>query len=397
MSIKIITNNWHIKLLALLVAISMWVYAASSETSVAKFPSTIPIKQINLSPGLIAVYDQKEVKIEIAAEPGTWKQLSTESFTAYIDLTGLSVGTHDIPLNVTTLVSGLQIVSKDPSSVVVTIEPSLEKEIPVVVRLSGNAAENMVAGDVIFNPSTVKVSGPKSIIEGISQATAEIILSGEAETFSKSVKIVALDSQGKPIEYANFLPQTVSAEVRIVKAGNVKNVGIKVVTTGNPEVGYYISSVSTNPSLIAIVGTPEVVRALSSVSTQPIDIGNASSTINTSAKLSFPVGVQSVDNISSVNVIINFSQQAITKPLTIPVKTKNLPTNLKISPQTVDIVISGALDLIRGISSDNISLYLDLSSASAGSTISIQNGDFVLPAGVTLVSFQPTSVTIVLQ
>ena len=152
---------------------------------------------------------------------------------------------------------------------------------------------------------------------------------------------------------------------------------------------------------MTIIGTPETVRVLTSISTQAIDIEGAAKTISLSARLSLPIGVQVDGNISQVNVVINFSPQSISKPLTIPLRTKNLPANLQISSisaQTVDIVVSGGPDLIQNLSADNISLYLDLSSAVSGSnTIDIAGANFALPAGVTLVSFQPTSVTVVLK
>ena len=401
MSLKIITNNWQIKLVTLIVAVSMWVFAASSATNVAKFPSAIPIKTINLSPGMVALYDQKEAKIEIAAEPSVWKKLSVESFTAFIDLTGLSTGTHDVPVNIATNVSDVQIISKNPSSLVVTIEPSMEKEVPVVAKVSGNAAENMIAGDINFNPATVKISGPKSIVDGVSQATAEIILAGEAENFSKTVKPLALDNKNQAIETINFVPQSVVAEIKIVKAGNVKNLGIKVATSGAPAAGYWVSGISTNPATVSIVGAPEVVRGMTSISTQPIDLNGVSKTFSTQAKLDIPVGVKIDGNTSSVTVAVTISASVVGKQLSLPIKTKNLKTGLSISsitPQTVEVIISGAAEAVSGASADNISIYLDLSPANPGSNnLSITNGSFILPAGVSVNSFQPESVAVVLQ
>ena len=398
MSLKILTNNWQVKLLAFLVATAMWVYAASSATNIAKFPAPIPIRTINLTPGLVALYDQKEVKIEVAADPTVWKKLSADSFTAYIDLSGYAPGSYNLPVNVATQVSDLQIISKNPSSLVVTIEQSEEKDVSVVAKISGNPAENMIAGEVTFDPATVKISGPKSIIEGISQMQAEIVLSGESTDFSKSMKPLALDSQGKIIEIINVLPPSVVANVKIVKAGNIKSVGIKVVTSGAPANGFYVSSISATPAVVSIIGTPETIRSLTSISTVAIDISGASKTIATQAKLNLPLGVRADGDISTVSTTINFAEVTVSKPLTIPLKTKNLPANMKIlsnSPQTVDIVASGPASVISDLNSESIFLFLDLKNAISGAnSITISADDFVLPSGVTIVSFQPQSITV---
>ena len=401
MNLQFFTHNWHIKLAVFLISIGMWIYAASTVTTVAKFPSGIPIKIINLTPGMVAIYDQKEVGVQIAAEPAVWQNLTTESFTAFIDLNGRSVGTYSIPLNVTTTVSGVQIISKNPSVLVVSIEPSLEKEVPVTAKISGNAAENMTAGDVTFDPATVKISGPKSIIDGINQVMASLVLSGEAGDFSKAAKVEALGSDGAPVNFVNYLPAQVTANVKIVKAGNVKNLGIKVLTSGTPASGLYVSSVSTNPSILNAIGSADALRQLTAISTQPISIDGISKNLTTRVSLDIPSGIKIDGNISSVSVTINLSSAPLSRTITIPIKTKNLPAGLKISsisPQTVDVVVTGPSDLINGLSTDTISLVLDLSSANSGSnSINIANADFALPAGISISNFQPQSATIVLS
>lgn len=401
MNLKFITHNWHIKVIALLIAIGTWIYAASAVTTVAKFPSGIPIKVINLNPGMVAIYDQKEADIQIAAEPAVWQNLTTESFTAFIDLGGRSPGTYTVPLNVTTTVSDLQIISKTPSSLVVSIEPGVEKGVPVVAKISGNAAENMTAGDITFNPEKVKISGPNSVVSGISQVVAPIVLSGESENFSKSVKILAEDNEGHAVNFVSYLPQQVSADVKIVKAGNVKNLGVKVVTSGVPASGFYVSSVSTNPAILGVIGSADILRALSSISTQSVDISNLNKNLSIKVFIDIPSGVKIDGNISSVTVTINLSSTPITRTLTIPVKTQNLPSGLKIvsiSPQTIDTVVAGPSDVINGLSSDNISLEIDLLSANSGSNIvNITNNNFSLPAGVSISGFQPQNVNIILS
>lgn len=395
-----ITHNWKIKVVAIIVAAGMWVYAASIETNVAKFPSAIPISVVNLTPGYTAIFDQKEVKIEIAADAAVWQKLSASSFTAFIDLNGFSAGTYEVPLNVTTQVADLSIISKDPNVLVVTIEPAIEKEIPVVPRIEGDAAENMIAGDVIFDPASVKISGPESVVSGISQATAEIVLSGESHDFSKAAKLVALDNKNQPIKNVSFSPQSVVANIKIVRAGNIKNVGIRVVTSGSPAKGFFVSSVATDPAVISISGVPNIIRTISSIPTEDIDISGASQTISTTVTLNMPNGVRS-DNTNTVSATIVISQIATTKPLTIPIDFTNTPPGLKIgsvSSQSVDVVVSGQASAIEATGAENIKITLDLSTAKAGeNTFAVLVGNFSIPAGISIQTFSPQSITVILD
>ena len=395
--IGIITNNWKIKFMTLLVASSMWFYAASIETNVAKFPSSIPIGVVNLTPGYVAIFDQKELEIEIAADATVWQKLSVSSFTAFIDLNGFSSGTYEIPINVTTQIADLSIISKNPNIIVVTIEPAVEKEVPVVAKVSGDAAENMVSGEITFDPANVKISGPESIVSGISQATAEIVLGGESQDFSKAVKLTALDNKNQPLENISFSPGSVIANIQIVRAGNVKNVGVKVVTVGLPANGFFVSSVSTDPAIISISGVPNVVRTISSVSTSVINISGANRTINTTASVSTPNGIR-IDGGSNILVTIVISPIATQKPLSVPINFINMPAGLKIasvSSQFIDIVISGQANIIESTNVDDITLNVDLSGAKAAeNSVLILSSNFSLPSGISISSISPTSITV---
>lgn len=399
--LRFFTYNWKIKLAAILVAVGMWTYAASIETNVAKFPSDIPIGVINLTPGYTAIFEQKDVSIEIAAESSVWQKLSASSFTAFIDLNGFSVGTYEVPVNVTTQIADLSIVSKNPNQIVVTIEPAVEKEVPIVAKVEGDAAENMIAGDVVFDPPTAKISGPESVVSGIGQATAEIILSGESQDFTKAVKLAALDNKSEPIKNISFSPQQVVANVKIVKAGNVKNVGVKVATDGVPASGFFISSVSTDPAIVSISGVPNIIRSLSSIDTEAVDISGLNSTTTKTVALKVPSGVLIEGDKNSVVVTLVISPISITKPLTIPVSIINLPPTLSlesVTPSSVDIVVSGQSGIIQDLQASSITLNINLASAHSGeNTYVINSSDFSLPSGVSVASISNQSLVVKLS
>jgi len=85
--IKLLTKNLWIKLFCLLAAILLWVYVAAGQSAVGKFPGNIEIRAINVPSGLVAIFDNQSVEIKIMADSATWRKLSADSFTAYVDLT----------------------------------------------------------------------------------------------------------------------------------------------------------------------------------------------------------------------------------------------------------------------------------------------------------------------
>ena len=398
--LKIFTNNWQIKLLAIIAASLLWAYASSVKTSVKEFPADIPISAINLTPGYVAILEKESVSISISADSGVWSKLSTNSFSAYVDLAGLAPGTHSVAVNVGSQVAGVSIVSKNPAVMSVTIEPAVEKDLTIVPKIDGNAAEGLIAGSVTFSPALAKVSGPKSIVDGVNEATAEIVLSGEPQSFTKNVNLVALDNKGNLIKNLTFIPKSVNANVTIVPAGNVKNVGIKVATRGILAAGYSISSITSNPSSVAVYGSAEVLRGLNSVSTQAIDISGLSKNLTTKVNLALPVGIQ-VDGLPEVTVAISVTQSQNSRIFTLPVKTKNLGSGLRISsiiPENVEVTVGGSAESLAALSSNNISLVIDLSGLSAGqNVIQLKTSFLTAPAGISLESFGVNTVTITLE
>src|SRR3989304_1312344 len=156
---KFITDNFWVKVLALLCAISLWVYVSASENQIAEFPGSIPIEAKNTPSGLAAIYDTNRVKIKIQAPFETFNRLNADNFEAYIDLAGFEKGTYDVEVRVNINVSNVTVIEKDPDKIIVRLEPVLTKTVPVSVKFEGEAASGFVPGEPQIAPEEVEASG----------------------------------------------------------------------------------------------------------------------------------------------------------------------------------------------------------------------------------------------
>ena len=212
---KNFSNNLSIKLFCFFAALFLWIIVAAGQSTVGKFPNSLKIKSINAAAGMVAIYDLKTVEVKIMAEPSVWKQLSTESFSAYVDLSGLSTGTHEVSVNVVSSVPGVQIVEKSPDRILISLEQIITKEVNINKRVEGSAAEGLVAGTIELNSEKVQARGAKSVIDNLTEASVIISLNGETEDFKKTVEIIALDESGEAIGNIEFLPAEVTANVSV--------------------------------------------------------------------------------------------------------------------------------------------------------------------------------------
>ncbi len=396
---NIIFRNWLAKIVSVLLACALWIYVGIGQTKTANFPGGVPLQIRNVPQGMVAITDIERVTIKIVADADTWKKLSVDSFTAYLDLTNLTVGTHEIKIIVTTSVANVQIVEIDPSNVLVRLESREEKQIPVNVLIDGKAGGGLVPGQWQVEPAVVKVSGAKSIVENLLEATAKIHLAGETSDFKKVTKLVGLNAQGEDISNLSFSPSDVTVSVPIVKASNVKTVGIKVVTAGNPAEGYWVSKIETDPQTVTIATSESQIAQINYIETAEVNIANIAKNTTIETTLKPQSGVSILDNISKIKVDIFISKNQATKEVEAGFKWENLTSNFKVTsvdPTTVKVVVSGPQETLAGLSAEDIIVLVDLSKVTTAGTYSmdISRANISGPAGVSVSSIVPSAINV---
>lgn len=400
--IKNLTKNLNIKLFCLFLAIVLWVYVAAGQSTVGKYPGSINIEAINVSSGLEAVYDVKSVDIRIMADSATWKKLSADSFTARVDMSARSAGTYEVPITVTSSESGVTIVEKTPDKIFVRLEQVISKEVLINKKIEGTAAEGLVAGGVELGVEKTMATGPKSLINNLNEAMVSVKLNGESEDFTKTLNILALDGNGAEISGIHFEPATVQAKVLITKAANNKTVGIKVVTTGSPKTGYFVSSVSANPSVIDIVASDAILNNINYVETAPLDLTNLASDTEKEVSLNLTGGiVLQAGATGKVKVKIKISESDISREIVATITSKNLSgyTISGYGVKSVSVVVVGPKSIIDGLKSSDVVLVLDFNGKTLSSSVNfdLKSSNFILPGSVSISGILPSSLVVTLQ
>ncbi len=358
---KFLTKNLAIKIICLVAAASLWIYVATAQNSVAKFPGSVKIKVFNTQTSLVAVYDVKEVEIKVMTDSANWRKLSAESFSAYVDLSSYTAGTYEVPINVVSSVSGVQVVEKKPDKILISLEPVLSKEVPILKKIEGNAAEGMTAGIVTFNPDKAVIRGAKSLVENIQEATAKVALSGESTSFSKKItlSISGVEESDGAVE---ITPSEVTTEVSIIKGANIKSVGVKPSVKGSPKTNYFISDIVVNPNVVDVTGSTVSISDIKFLETTVVDIGNATADITKDVLLKLPSGVSLLDpSTSSVQVEIKISSISVTRDI-VTSSFKHINNNLdvaSINPGEVTIKCSGNLALFDNLDKSSVSVLLN--------------------------------------
>lgn len=397
--LKIFTNNWQAKLICLLIAIAFWTYVASSQAKVDNFPGGIPLKLNNTPEGMIAITDVESVELKIVAERSIWTKLSSDNIIASVNLTNLTQGTHELPINIETKISGVEIVDYNPKTALIRLEPQVVKSVPVNVKIEGSVAEGLMPGIAETDPEEVEISGAKSIIDQILEATAVIRLDGETEDVTKNVKIVALSAESEKIKGITFKPEEVRVIVPIIKAGSTKTIGIKIKTSGQIATGYWISNITTEPSDVSITGSSSILRSINYLETKELNIDGINSTITRTVDLNIPSGITVTNQINSVKISIEVSSTSTSKQVIAQINPSNLAGNLKINsldPNSISVNLAGSSANLDGANPDSVKLNLNLAQFNKEGLykIDLSNSMFSVPEGITVTSFVPSSITV---
>lgn len=396
---KFLTKNWSAKIACIILAILLWMYSVSGLSKVGTFPGSLAIEVKNVPNSLVAIPDQELVKIKIIAEPSVWNSLSASSFSAYVDMEGKSSGVYDMPVQVISQVQNVQIVEKDPNKILVRLEPQISKNIPIKTKIEGQAGEGLAPGETIISPQETTVTGAKSIIDKINEATARIVLTGEKDKINKTVKLSAYDATGNEIKGITFSPSEVQITIPFVKAAEIKTVGIEVTTSGKPKSGYWISLITTDPATLTITGSAAILAGTNSIKTEPVSIEGIWQTKNTDADIIIPSGLRITEKLTQVKVQIQIQATISSREVTASYKFENLDPKFRVTsadPSNVRVTLTGPVDVLSNLNTDNIILKINLADIKNSQEYSIQLGPsmFSIPGNLQIANFIPTSIKI---
>ncbi|HLE90161.1 MAG TPA: CdaR family protein [Anaerolineales bacterium] len=369
-----IASNIRTLLLALVLGFAVWISAVSAaDPDEVRSPITVPLEMIGQETSLVITNDiPSTINVTLRAPRSIWEQLTAQqdAVRAVLDLTGLSADEHDLPVQILISVRPVQIVLVEPATVTVKLEPLAIRTLPIVLSLSGQPAIGYQAGEATIDPGEVILSGPESLVNQAARARVLVRLDGVREGIEQAMKIEILDEQNIPLDGITINPESARANIPVSQQGGFRDVAVKVVVRGQVAAGYRLENISVFPPVVTVFAEdPELVSKLPGVvETQPLELQDAKQDIATRLSLNLPenvtiVGAQTVQ----VQVAISPIQTSLTL-LNQPIKLIGLSEGLvaQISPQTVDIIISGPLPVLEVLTPQDITVTVDVTGLDVG-------------------------------
>ena len=180
------------------------------------------------------------------------------------------------------------------------------------------------------------------------------------------IPLKAYDENGNAVD-VEIVPEKISADITIKSPS--KELPIKVIPVGQLAFGKAISSISINETNAVVYGSEEVLNELTYIPVE-VDVNGLNSNKQYKVELEKPVGIK---NMSVNNVTVNISLgDSTSKELTgVDIQKRNLADGyivqgVSASDTSVSVTIKGVESVIKDITSDDVTAYLDLSGYGEG-------------------------------
>jgi YbbR domain-containing protein len=400
-----LATNFRTFLLAFVLALAVWVTAVTAanpdETQV--YPNSIPIEFIGQDPGLIMTGTTvpQQVEVTLRAPHTVWQELlsSESSVRAMVDLTGLEPGTHTVNIQIQIDNRPVRIISVTPQSFDLSLEPQVTRSLKINLSLTGSPAIGYQVGNAVLDPAEVVISGAESRVSLIDHIQATLDLTDARQSITTSIPLQVVDGNGSVISGVSVFPDNVQVSLPIIQQGGYRDLAVKVMTVGNPASGYSLTSVAAFPPIVTVYSAnSDIIDSMPGyVETSSLDLSAAKEDIEKQLGIILPPGVTLIGE-QSVMVKVGIAPIESSRKFDYrEVEMIGQATGLlyHLSPQTVDVILSGPLPELDSLAISDIHVQLDLTGKAPG-TYQLTPKVSIPPQNITVESILPQTVEVII-
>lgn len=272
---KIKNDKILIQITCLVVSVILWMFImVETNPPFEQYYNSIPVTIKNLSAlensNLVLMNSDKDhftVNVKVEGTSDQFTNITNSDFSAYIDLLGFSEGITNAKIEVSGP-SGLEITNFYPSQIACNIESIISKVMDVDVQYEGSQAEDYYRLLPISKPSSVKITGPRSVVNSATMAVATVNIEGAADNVTKTVPVRVYDGTDTEI----FMSAPIDNVEVTVPIYPTKYVKLVPNITGTPEEGYQLTDVTVKPDKIKIAARKDILDTINELEVSELDI-----------------------------------------------------------------------------------------------------------------------------
>ena len=391
-------KNLSLKILSAIFAVVLWTVIVNVYDPTTSYTfSNVSVQLINTESLTDKNYSYEiveggKISVYVSGPKSIVTNIKASDIVATADLSKISAFADYVDIHVSVVKDG-QVLNNEAtpktSAVRLSIENRDTKTVNVVSEITGSAADGYAVVRRVLNPTSVKVTGPSSVIDNIDHAGISFDVTGATADVTGTADIHLYDSDNNEINDSSVeLTQTsVGYTAQVVRT---KTVSIEVKTSGKPADGYRVSGVTLNRDSVVVYGDTNMLNSLDKIVIPASNINvdgltenkvykfglsdyiDKSLTILDNARIEVTVRIESTGNKT---ITLNTSD----------IKVSGLETGMSYSfeDRTFSIDVEGSETAIAALDASAITMTADLSTYNKSGIQSITLS-VKLPDGVTL-------------
>jgi YbbR domain-containing protein len=191
----------------------LWPYASIQESDIF-----IPVNSEKIPEGLIITNGPlKGIEVHLRGSKSIIRTLSDLKIQYTIDLSGVNIGIHIIPIHQARIPfpEGISILKINPDSITVKVENEIKKKLPVNISLTGKPARGFMVVGAEAKPKSVTLSGSEDTLGRMDKvSTKPINIKGLSSSFKKEVTLDLVENL-KLVDSSKIILANVSIKERL--------------------------------------------------------------------------------------------------------------------------------------------------------------------------------------
>ncbi len=368
-------------LLSIVIAFGLWAYVITTvspewEETYYNIPVVLDNETVLHENGLMVMEDEiPKVTLKLKGNRSDLVNLNSANITLVADLARIyEPGEQNLTYSITypgdVPDNSVEILSKLPQYITLTIAERKTAEVPVVPQYVGSVPEGYQTDkeNMVLDHQFVTVTGPASVVDRIEMAKIEVNLENQTETIRQVYLYSLCDKDGNEVTSEHIVTDV--SEVNLtLKIRRYKEIQLIVNVFSGGGATEANAVIVQDMQTIQVSGTQQQLDSLGdSLVLGEIRLGEIPEATTKMFEIKLPEGVENLTGKDTVNVKIEFPNLVSKTVKVSNIQANNIPVGMKVEILTMEmtVVIRGPKAQVEALTSENLRVLVDFSGAQSG-------------------------------
>lgn len=367
-------------LLSIVIAFGLWAYVITTvspewEETYYNIPVVLNNETVLHENGLMVMEDEiPKVTLKLQGNRSDLVNLNSANITLIADLARIyEPGEQNLTYSITypgnVPDNSIEILSKLPQYITLTIAERKTAEVPVVPQYVGSVPEGYQTDkeNMVLDHQFVTVTGPASVVDRIEMAKIEVNLENQTETIRQIYSYTLCDKDGNEVTSEHIVTDV--SEVNLtLKIRRYKEIQLIVKPNYGGGANGTNTVITQDMETIQVSGTQQQLDNLGDVLEFEIFLGEIPEETTMEFDIKLPTGVENLTGKDKLSVKIEF-KNLVSKTIKVTnIQAKQVPAGMKAEILTMEmtVVVRGPKAQIEALKPENLRVLVDFTGAQHG-------------------------------